>query len=102
MALVEVTTIKLRPGVKMADAKPHLSKACDLIRKNGAEGVTVGTIFGGAVTDAIEICAQFKDWSGYGKFAQASSADPEMGTLLDSFREISTWEMYISEAFLVE
>lgn len=98
MTIVTFAAIHPNPGVQWDDVQKQLKKSCDLVRKHGAENVTVLAITaGGPQTNTISVLATSEDWTRYGQVQQALMEDPEMQAAMLEAGQIFTWEIYVSQ-----
>jgi hypothetical protein len=98
MAIVTLVTVHPNPGVAWDEMQKQLKKNTDLVRKHGAENVTVlVTMIGGAETNTIGVLASAPDWARFGEIQQALFGDPEMQAALSESAQIATWQTYVSQ-----
>jgi hypothetical protein len=97
MTIVGLTAIHPKPGASWEDLQKHLKKGSDLVRKHGAENViTMAGMAAGTATGTLTILATSANWTSYGRFQDASLADPEMQALMtDPNSPVASWDTYI-------
>jgi len=98
MTIVSTTLIRPQSGEVWGELQKHISNACEIARKHGAENVTVlATVIGGPATNTVGILATSEDWAKYGQVQQAMLGDPEMQALMLDAGKVATWETYVSQ-----
>jgi multidrug efflux pump subunit AcrB len=98
MTIVATTIVHPNPGVTWDDTQKQLKRATELVRKHGAENVTVMVnMVGGQGTNAIGLLLTAQDWAAYGQIQQSLSTDPDYPALLMDAGQIATWENYVSQ-----
>lgn len=98
MTIVATTIVHPNPGVTWDDLQKQLKRATELVRKHGAENVTVMVnMVGGQGTNAIGLLLTAQDWAAYGQIQQSLNSDPAYQGLLVDSGQIATWENYVSQ-----
>jgi hypothetical protein len=81
--------------VAWGDVQKQLKRACELVRKHGAEYVTVlANVTGGQATNSVGFLTTAQDWATSGQIQQSLSTDPDYQGLLLDAGQIATWENY--------
>ncbi len=102
MTIVATTIVHPNPGVNWDDVQKQLKRAGDLVRKHGAENVTVMVnMVGGQGTNAIGLLLTAEDWAKYGQIQQGFTTDPDFQGLMMDAGKIATWENYVSQTIEV-
>jgi multidrug efflux pump subunit AcrB len=98
MTVVSITVVHPKPGTSWEDMAKQLKKANEVVKKHGAENVTVMVgMAAGPNTGDVTVLATSPDWASYGKTQDAMMADPEMLALMsDPNSPVAKWDTYVS------
>jgi hypothetical protein len=84
MAVINASTLTLKPGAYPAFLEYH-RKAKATLERFGARNVgLMGSIGGGDAVGALAVSMEFDDYASYGKFMDAMLADPDGIAMLSS------------------
>jgi hypothetical protein len=97
MTIVSMVVGQPLPGADPAEVQTMIRAACDLIRKHGAENVTVLSTVSGAPSNTISVMSTVKDWIHFGQVRQAIEDDPEFQALAVRANMLATAQTYISQ-----
>jgi len=99
MTVVSITVIHPKPGASWEDTSKQLKKANEVVKRHGAENVTVMVgLAAGPNTGDVTVLATSADWTAYGKTQDAMMADPEMQALMsDPNSPVASWDTYVSQ-----
>jgi hypothetical protein len=98
MTIVATTLVHPNPGVSWDDIHKQLKRATEVVRKHGAENVTVMVnMVGGPGTNTIGLLLTAQDWASYGQIQQSLNTDPDFQKLQIDSAQIATWENYVSQ-----
>ena len=97
MAIVSLTALHLKPGVKWEDVQKSLKQGNDLVRKHGGENVsTMVGMAAGPATGTVSLVYTTEDWTSYGKLQDALINDPEIQALMtDPDSPTAGWDTYV-------
>jgi hypothetical protein len=98
MTIVSAVAIHQRSGEVWDDLQKQLKKAIAIVKKHGAENVTLlVTVIGGQQTNALTMLTTAENWTRFGQIQEAVYGDPKMQALLAETAKIATWEIYTAQ-----
>jgi hypothetical protein len=98
MTIVSAVAIHPRSGEVWDDLQKQLKKAMAIVKKHGAENVTLlVTVIGGPQTNALTMLTTAENWTRFGQIQEAVYGDPKMQALLAETGKIATWEIYTAQ-----
>jgi hypothetical protein len=98
MTIVSAVAIHPRSGEVWDDLRKQLKKAIAIVKKHGAENVTLlVTVIGGPQTNALTMLTTAENWTRFGQIQEAVYGDPKMQALLAETGKIATWEIYTAQ-----